>query len=92
MRRRKTERDHNDVLRSLEQGGIMQRESEWKLNSETEHVIPTRKETLKLVSSLGVARSETSESPSCFSTCTRRRMTCKRSLEHSFPSLEVLEP
>lgn len=57
-----------------------------------EHVVLTRKETLKLANRVDVATSKVPESPSCFSTCMRRRMTGKQTPEWLPLSLEVFEP
>jgi len=58
----------------------------------TEHVVLTRKETLKLVNTRGVAGSNVSVSRSCFFVCSLCRVSWKRTLEHLLLSLEVLEP
>jgi hypothetical protein len=46
----------------------------------------------KLAIALGIATSEISESPSCFSVYSLCRMSWKRTLEHLLLSLEVLKP
>lgn len=57
-----------------------------------EHVVLTRKETLKLVNRVDVATSKVPESPSCFFACSLCRVSWKRTLEHLLLSLEVFEP